>query len=68
MGFLVGCSFSFETALVEAGLPPLHVLQGRNVPMYRTSIPLCPAGSLQGGTYVVSMRAYRASDVEKVRT
>ena len=67
VGFLIGCSFSFETALAEAGLAPLHMTQGRNVPMYRTSLRLCPAGVFTRSTYVVSMRAYRAADVEKVR-
>ena len=67
VGFLIGCSFSFERALAEAGLAPLHATQGRNVPMYRTSLPLCPAGVFTGSTYVVSMRAYRAADVERVR-
>ena len=67
VAFLIGCSYSFETALTEAGLAPLHTTLKRNISMYRTSIPLCPAGVFTGSTYVVSMRAYRASDVEKVR-
>ncbi|KAK0614389.1 hypothetical protein B0T14DRAFT_606690 [Immersiella caudata] len=67
VGFLIGCSYSFEEALASAGLPPRHIVQGRNVPMYRTKLPLCPAGVFTGGTYVVSMWPYRAEDVEKVR-
>lgn len=67
VGFLIGCSYSFESALVSAGLPPRHQLQGRNVPMYRTSVPLCPAGVFSNATYVVSMRPYKAEDVEAVR-
>lgn len=67
VGFVIGCSYSFESALHAAGLTPRHQLQGRNVPMYRTNIPLCPAGAFTGATYVVSMRPYRAEDVEKVR-
>ncbi|KAI5928322.1 hypothetical protein F4810DRAFT_647977 [Camillea tinctor] len=67
VAFLVGCSFSFETALTVAGLTPRHTVLGRNVPMYRTNIPLCPAGVFTGSTYVVSMRSYKASDIEKVR-
>lgn len=35
--------------------------------MYRTKVPLCPAGVFTGGTYVVSMRPYREEDVERVR-
>lgn len=67
VGFLIGCSYSFEAALSAAGLTPRHQLQGRNVPMYRTTVPLCPAGVFTGATYVVSMRPYRAEDVERVR-
>jgi uncharacterized protein YcsI (UPF0317 family) len=53
--FLIGCSFTFETALLEAGVPVRHVEAGTNVPMYRTSTATCPAGSLHG-PLVVSMR------------
>lgn len=67
VAFLVGCSFSFEAALTTAGLTPRHVETRRNVPMYRTAVPLCPAGVFTGATYVVSMRPYRASEVERVR-
>ncbi|KAK3311794.1 hypothetical protein B0H66DRAFT_102255 [Apodospora peruviana] len=67
VGFLIGCSYSFEAALAEAGLPCRHVVQDRNVPMYRTNIALCPAGVFTGGTYVVSMRPYQLEDVDKVR-
>jgi uncharacterized protein YcsI (UPF0317 family) len=67
VGFLIGCSYSFETALSRAGLPPRHVTLNRNVAMYRTTIPLCPAGIFTGGTYVVSMRPYRPSEIERVR-
>lgn len=67
VGFLIGCSYSFESALNTAGFTPRHQLHNRNVPMYRTSIPLCPAGVFKGATYVVSMRPYRIEDVEKVR-
>lgn len=67
VGFLIGCSYSFETALTLAGLTPRHILLNRNVAMYRTSVPLCPAGVFTGATYVVSMRPYRSSEVERVR-
>ncbi|CAG9970427.1 unnamed protein product [Clonostachys byssicola] len=68
VAFLIGCSFSFETALADAGLTPPHTLRGRNVPMYRTTLPLCAAGVFQDSTYVVSMRSYPASEVERVRS
>lgn len=67
VGFVIGCSYSFESALSAAGLTPRHQLQGRNVPMFRTNIPLCPAGAFTSATYVVSMRPYRIEDIEKVR-
>ncbi|TRX91916.1 hypothetical protein FHL15_007235 [Xylaria flabelliformis] len=67
VAFLIGCSFSFESSLTKAGLPPLHIIMKRNVPMYRTSIPLCPAGVFTGSTFVVSMRPYKASDIPSVR-
>ena len=67
VGFLIGCSYSFETALVQAGLPPLHMVLSRNVAMYRTNIPLCPAGVFESSTYVVSMRPYKKKDVDEVR-
>lgn len=66
IAFLIGCSFSFERALIEADLQPRHITAGSNVPMYATSLPLAPAGRF-GGTWVVSMRPYRATDVERVR-
>lgn len=67
VAFLIGCSFSFEAALTSANLVPRHIAMNRNVPMYRTKLPLCPAGVFQNSTYVVSMRPYRPSEVEEVR-
>jgi len=67
VAFLIGCSYSFENALTLAGLPPRHTEMKRVVPMYKTTIPLCAAGIFTGGHYVVSMRPYRATDVELVR-
>ncbi|KAI1180328.1 DUF1445-domain-containing protein [Nemania sp. FL0916] len=67
VAFLIGCSFSFEASLAAAGLPPLHTMLGRNVPMYRTTVPLCPAGVFIDSYFVVSMRAYRARDIVRVR-
>lgn len=40
--FLIGCSFTFEFPLMEAGIPVRHILAGRNVPMYNTSIACRP--------------------------
>ena len=59
--FVLGCSFSFEEALMQAGLPLRYVEQGRNVPMYRTSVETVPAGRFRG-RLVVSMRPFRPAD------
>jgi uncharacterized protein YcsI (UPF0317 family) len=66
VGFLLGCSFTFEAALNEAGLPVRHVELGRNVPMYRTNVACRPAGRFTG-PLVVSMRPYRPEQVARVR-
>ena len=55
VSFLIGCSFSFEESLLEAGVPVRHIEENRNVPMYNTSIALTPAGIFHGNM-VVSMR------------
>jgi uncharacterized protein YcsI (UPF0317 family) len=55
VSFLLGCSFSFEAAMLRAGLPLRHLEEGRNVPMYRTNLPCTPAGPF-AGPLVVSMR------------
>lgn len=67
VAFLIGCSYSFESALSEAGLPPRHTTSDTIVPIYRTNIPLCPAGVFTGGTYIASMRPYKRSEIENVR-
>lgn len=55
VSFLIGCSFSFESALLDAGLPVRHIEEHCNVPMYKTNIPCTPAGVFEGNM-VVSMR------------
>ncbi|MFM1990945.1 MAG: hypothetical protein RJA99_3902 [Pseudomonadota bacterium] len=59
--FVIGCSFSFERALADAGVPLRHVRDGVNVSMYRTSIETSPAGRFRG-PLVVSMRPMRTAD------
>jgi len=44
VGFAIGCSFSFEEALIEDGIEVRHIACGSNVPMYRTNIACVPAG------------------------
>ncbi|MDR2505640.1 MAG: putative hydro-lyase, partial [Oscillospiraceae bacterium] len=55
VSFQIGCSFSFESALVEAGVPVRNIEENRNVPMYDTNIP-CRSAGLFKGNMVVSMR------------
>ncbi|MDH4247537.1 MAG: putative hydro-lyase [Deltaproteobacteria bacterium] len=64
VSFLLGCSFSFEKPLQEAGLEVRYLTQGTNVAMYRTSIPCRPAGVF-GGPMVVSMRPFNPQDALK---
>lgn len=58
VSFILGCSFSFEQALIEAGVPLRHIESCCNVPMYRTNIECEPAGPFHG-PMVVSMRPMR---------
>jgi uncharacterized protein YcsI (UPF0317 family) len=55
VAFVLGCSFSFEEALVEDGIELRHITCNATVPMYRTSIATAPAGPFHG-PMVVSMR------------
>ena len=55
VAFLLGCSFTFEAALLAAGIPVRHLEEGVNVPMFVTSVPCRPAGIFHG-PLVVSMR------------
>lgn len=61
VAFLIGCSFSFEAALLDAGLPVRHIEFGCNVPMFRTNVECEPAGKFHG-PLVVSMRPFRPAD------
>ena len=59
--FAIGCSFSFEQALIEDGIELRHFTCNCTVPMYRTSIETVPAGPFHG-PLVVSMRPMKAAD------
>jgi len=61
VAFVLGCSFSFEDALADAGIPVRHVDAGRNVPMYRTSLQTRRAGPF-AGPLVVTLRAFSPAD------
>lgn len=62
VSFLIGCSFTFETPMMEAGIEIRHITDRSNVPMYLTSTPCRPAGRLHGNM-VVSMRPIPAARV-----
>lgn len=62
VAFLLGCSFSFESALMNNGISIRHIEEHCNVPMYKTSIPCIPAGRFEG-PMVVSMRPIPEKDV-----
>ena len=57
VAFALGCSYTFERAIMADGIPLRHIDEDRVVPMYRTSIETRPAGRFGGGT-VVSMRPF----------
>jgi uncharacterized protein YcsI (UPF0317 family) len=61
VSFVLGCSFSFEQALLEAGIELRHIRQGRNVAMYKTNIETKAAGPFHG-PLVVSMRPLLPAD------
>ena len=61
VSFVIGCSFSFEEALLQAEVPMRHIERGCNVPMYRTSVATRRAGRFHG-PLVVSMRPLKPAD------
>lgn len=65
VAFALGCSFTFERALMEAGLSLRHFEEDKTVPMYRTDIECVPVGPFSG-TVVVSMRPVPAHRVDEV--
>ncbi len=62
--FVIGCSFTFERALIRSGIPLRHAQQRRNVAMYRSTIETNAIGRF-GGPMVVSMRPIPAQDVAR---
>lgn len=61
VSFVIGCSFSFEEALLQNGVPVRHIERGTNVPMYRTNVATARAGRFHG-PMVVSMRPLKPAD------
>lgn len=64
VGFLIGCSFSFEAAMLSANIPVRHIQEGKNVPMYKTNIA-CERAGIFSGNLVVSMRPLSPADAIK---
>jgi uncharacterized protein YcsI (UPF0317 family) len=62
VAFLLGCSFTFEQAMIKNDIPVRHIEENCNVPMYKTSIPCVKAGRFEG-PMVVSMRPVPEKDV-----
>lgn len=64
VGFLIGCSFSFEEALMAAGIEVRHIVQKRNVPMFKINIQTVKAGPFEG-PMVCSMRPMTPENAKK---
>ena len=64
VSFIIGCSFSFEEALLRAGLRIKHIEDEKIVPMYKTSISCISAGQFHG-EMIVSMRPFKPIDAIK---
>lgn len=65
VSFYLGCSFTFESALLAAGIELTHVRQNKNTSMYLTNIPLQPAGAF-GGHMITSMRPIKRTQLAKM--
>ncbi|MCG8511288.1 MAG: putative hydro-lyase [Rhodospirillales bacterium] len=59
--FVLGCSYSFEEPLIQAGLSLRHLEMGVTVPMYTTGVETTPAGPFRG-PMVTSMRPLTPAD------
>lgn len=64
VSFLIGCSFTFDSALIAAGLTVRHIEMDVNVPMYRTSIA-CKSAGVFDGPLVVSMRPFTLAEAQR---
>ena len=65
VGMALGCSFTFEHALLDDGIPLWNIEHNTTVPMFRSNIQTIPAGPFNG-PMVVSMRSFREEHVRKV--
>ena len=64
VSFLIGCSFSFESDLLEENITIRHIEEHCNVPMFITNIECNPAG-IFNGKMVVSMRPLPHDEIVK---
>lgn len=67
VAFVLGCSFTFEHALMEAGVELDHIRDNKTVPMFRTDIETVPAGPFKGAM-VASMRMIPDDKIDVVRS
>lgn len=67
VSFLIGCSFSFESEMIEAGIEIRHITEDCNVPMYMTNIE-CESAGIFNGKMVVSMRPIKPDQIVKAVT
>jgi uncharacterized protein YcsI (UPF0317 family) len=65
VAFALGCSFTFEHALVSGGIPMRHIENDLTVSVFRTALETTPSGRFRG-SLVVSMRPIKKSDLETV--
>ena len=65
VAFALGCSFTFEHALMSQGIAMRHIEADRTVSVFRTSIETVPAGRFSGAM-VVSMRPIKQAQVDNV--
>jgi uncharacterized protein YcsI (UPF0317 family) len=62
--FYIGCSFTFDTALLENGIELEHTVKGKNISLYSSNIALYPVGSFEG-KMTVSLRLFTTNQLEK---
>lgn len=67
VAFLIGCSFTFESALLHGHIPVRHIEEKCNVPMYRTNIMCTPSGPFHG-PMIVSMRPMTPEQAIKAKS
>ncbi len=64
VSFLLGCSFSFEEAMLRSKIPVRHIEENKNVSMYITNIP-CKSAGVFHGPMVVTMRPIPTDQVSR---